>query len=74
MTLLISIKIILITITILYTLFKEDQNETDLNKKETERWNARLEVIEQKVEDFFKKQNKEPSEEFNLEPTVTSKS
>lgn len=53
MILLISIKIILITITILYTLFEGDQN-AKTNKKKTERWNARLEVIEQKIEDFLK--------------------
>jgi hypothetical protein len=40
-----------VMITVFYVLSKKDQNKADLGKGRTERWNARLKVVEQKLED-----------------------
>lgn len=36
-------------IVMLYILYKRDQNKADLEKENIERWNARLEAIEQRI-------------------------
>ena len=51
---------------------RRDQNNAELEKEKTEKLDARLEAIEQRLEDSFH-QNKEPLEESNLEPSATSK-
>ena len=71
---LINIEIIIfsIIITILYILFRRDQNKTDLEKEETEKLDTKLEAIKQRLEESLNR-NRKPSEESNLELTKTSK-
>jgi hypothetical protein len=68
---LINIEIIIfsIIITILYILFRRDQNKTDLEKEETEKLHAGLKAIEERLEYAFY-QNKEPPKESYLEPLI----
>lgn len=49
-------------ISVLYILFGKDQDKTDLQKEETEKIDAKLKAI-----------NREPSEQSNLELTITPK-
>jgi hypothetical protein len=58
-------------ITILHIPFKGDQNKADLDKERTEKWNAGLQVIEQRLEGSLN-QNNASSEDSNLEPTATA--
>lgn len=52
-------------IAVLYSLFKKDQNKADLDKRRTEKWNVKLQTVEQRLEDPLN-QSKEFSGESNL--------
>lgn len=58
-------------ITILCILSKRDQNKTDLQSEKTKELNARWQAMPQRLEDSLNR-NKEPSEESNLDPTITT--
>jgi len=58
-------------ITILCILSKRDQNKTDLESEKTKELNARWQAMPQRLEDSLNR-NKEPSEESNLDPTITT--
>ena len=50
---------------------RRDQNNAELEKEKTEKLDARLEAIEQRLEDSLN-QSKKLSEESNLKTTITS--
>ena len=59
----------MVTVTILYILCNKGQNKTSSDKERSERRDAKLEVIEQRLE-YSLNQSKQSSQEFNLKPIV----
>lgn len=59
-------------IVVVNILFKKIRIKQTQRKKRLKRQNARLEAIEQRLEDSSN-QNREPSKESNLKPTATAK-